>query len=357
MRILPPMDRVRVAVVGASGYTGAELVRLLLGHPRAQIAALVAKERVAPRAGDVLPSLRGVLDHVPIERFDPEQIAARADVAFCALPHGASVEAVRALHARSVRVFDLSADFRLTDAAVYAHWYGAEHGAPELLPAAIYGLAELNRSRLHGATLVAVPGCYPTASTLPLLPLFERGLARTDQPVIVHALSGVSGGGRSPAPAYHFPETSEGVRPYKIAGSHRHTPEIEQTLAQVAGCPVTVSFTPTLVPMTRGILATAYVEPQGDVTLDSLVTAARQYFAPSPSVTVLDPGQLPDTLWVRGSNRAHVAYALDRRARRIVAMCAIDNLVKGAAGQAIQCMNLALGHPEGEGLAAPAAWP
>lgn len=350
------MERARVAIVGASGYTGAELVRLLLSHPRADLTALVAKERVTPKASTVLPSLAGVLD-LPIEAFDADKIAAKCDVAFCALPHGASIEAVRALHGRGVRVFDLSADFRLRDPAVYAEWYGAEHAAKDLLSTAVYGLCEANREALRGATLVAVPGCYPTASALPLLPLVRDGLVKLDEPVVIHALSGVSGAGRTPTAGTHFTETSEGIRAYKIAGTHRHTPEIEQTLSRASGRDVRVTFTPTLVPMSRGILSTGYVTPASDVTVDALIERARAFFAGSPSVVVLDKGQLPDTLWVRGSNRAHVAYAFDARANKIVAMGTIDNLVKGASGQAIQCMNIALGWDEGLGLRAPAMWP
>lgn len=348
-------DRPGVAVVGATGYTGAELLRLLLGHGGVAVTALFAQTKLAARASQVLPSLTGLCE-LPIERFDPDAVAARASVAFCALPHGASIEAVTALRARGVKVFDLSADFRLRDPAVYATWYGAPHGATALLNDAVYGLAELNRARLRGAELVAVPGCYPTASTLPLLPLLAGGLVRPET-VIVHALSGVSGAGRTPGASYHFPECSEGARNYKVAGTHRHTPEIEQTLSTVLGRAVTVSFTPTLVPMTRGILSTSYVDAPEGLTAAQLVEAARDYFKDSPSVSVLDPGALPDTLWVRGSNRAHVAYAVDPRAQKIVSMCTIDNLVKGAAGQAVQCMNLALGFDEGRGLHGAAMFP
>jgi N-acetyl-gamma-glutamyl-phosphate reductase len=348
-------QRVRVAVVGATGYTGAELLRLLAGHPHVTVTALCARDKLTPRASTMLPSLTGLLE-LPIEPFAADLVAATADVAFCALPHGASIACVRELLARGLTVLDLSADFRLRDPAVYARWYGAEHAALALLDEAVYGLPELHRERLRGAKLVAVPGCYPTASALPAIPLLAAGLARADD-VVVHALSGVSGAGRSAAANTHFPECSEGARSYKVAGTHRHTPEIEQTLSGVAGAPVTLTFTPTLVPMTRGILSTVYLRPTRTVTAAELVAEARRYFAGSPSVSVLEPGALPDTLWVRGSNRAHVAYFVDARVDRIVAQCAIDNLVKGASGQAIQAMNVCLGFEEGAGLMAPAMFP
>lgn len=348
-------DRLRVAVVGATGYTGAELLRLLLGHRRVEVTALAAREKLTPRASAVLPALTGLCE-LPIEPFDADHIADRADVAFCALPHGASIPAVRALRARGVTVLDLSADFRLRDAEVYARWYGAAHGATELLPSAVYGLVELHREALRGAKLIAVPGCYPTASALPLIPLLRAGLVRPEG-IIVHALSGVSGAGRSPSASTHLPETAEGVRNYKVGGTHRHIPEIEQTLGEVAGQAVTVTFTPTLLPMTRGILSTQYATPVTECSAESLTACARDFFQGSASVAVLDPGINPDTLWVRGSNRAHVAYAVDARAGRVVASCAIDNLVKGAAGQAVQCLNVAVGWDEGEGLRAPAMFP
>lgn len=349
-------ERTRVAVVGATGYTGAELLRLLAGHPRVEVAALCAQSKLAPRASSVLPSLTGLVE-LPIDAFDADAVARKADVAFCALPHGASVPCVAALRERGVTVLDLSADFRLRDPAVYAQWYGAEHSAPALLGEAVYGLPELHRDALRGAKLVAVPGCYPTATALPMLPLLAGGIVRAGD-LVVHALSGVSGAGRTPAASTHFPECAEGARSYKAAGAHRHTPEMEQTLSRAAGAPVTVTFTPTLVPMTRGILATVYARPAAPgLTAEAMVAAARGYFAGSPSVAVLDPGAHPDTLWVRGSNRAHVAYFLDERAGWVVAQCAIDNLVKGASGQAIQCMNLSLGFEEGLGLGAPATFP
>lgn len=347
--------RVRVAIIGATGYTGAELLRLLLQHRGVTVAALYAREKLTPRVSTVLPALTGLCD-LPIEPFDADDVARRADVAFCALPHGASIPCVAALRARGLRVLDLSADFRLRDPGLYKTWYGAEHAAPALLAEAAYGLPELHRARIRESSLVAVPGCYPTASTLPLLPLLAAKMVRPER-IVIHALSGVSGGGRSPGPAYHFPETSEGARLYKVAGTHRHTPEIEQVLGDVLGAAPTVTFTPTLAPMTRGILSTQYADLAREVTAEEMVAEARRYFAGSPSVAVLDPGVLPDTLWVRGSNRAMVGYAVDARAGRVVAMGAIDNLVKGASGQAVQCMNLLLGDDEGEGLRGAGMFP
>jgi N-acetyl-gamma-glutamyl-phosphate reductase len=290
-----------------------------------------------------------------VEPFEPDAIAARADVVFCALPHAASAEAVSALRQRGIVVLDLSADFRLSDLAVYETWYG-KHPVPERLSEAVYGLVELHREALRNADLIAVPGCYPTASTLALAPLLKNGLARLDG-IVVDAKSGVSGAGRGVSSTTHFSETSEGVRAYK-AGVHRHGPEIEQELSRVAGESVQITFVPHLLPMTRGILATCYAQASGpDVSAQACVEAARALYAGSPSVHVLDPGQHPDTLWVRGSNRVHLGYTQDPNSGTLIAMSAIDNLVKGASGQAIQCLNVRFGLDEAEGLRAPAQWP
>jgi N-acetyl-gamma-glutamyl-phosphate reductase len=271
------------------------------------------------------------------------------------LPHAASAEAVSALRQRGQKVFDLSADFRFEDLSVYEAWYG-KHPVPERLSEAVYGLVELHRDELRDADLIAVPGCYPTASTLALAPLVKNGLIRTDG-IAVDAKSGVSGAGRGVSSATHFPETGEGVRAYKV-GVHRHAPEIEQELSRLAGVPVKIAFVPHLLPMTRGILATCYAQPAGSsVTAAGCIEAARALYVGSPSVHVLDEGQHPDTLWVRGSNRVHVGYAQDRNSGMIIAMSAIDNLVKGASGQAIQCLNVRFGLDEGAGLQAPAQWP
>ena len=337
----PLSARTPVSVVGATGYTGAELLRLLLGHRDVELAAVVGHGSAGQPIASVLPPFAGVLDG-QVEAFDADRIAERSKVAFCALPHGASAGAVAALRDRGMLVLDLSADFRLVDLEIHRAWYG-EHGAPARLPEAVYGLVELHREALRAADLVAVPGCYPTAAILALAPLLREGLISTEG-IVVDAKSGVSGAGRTPTPSTHLPEASEGIRAYGAVGGHRHTPEIEQELSRLAGRDLRVIFTPHLVPMTRGILATAYAMAAGDdATAARCTEAARALYTGSPSVTVLEPGAHPDTLSVRASNRVHLSYARDDRTGRIVAEAAIDNLVKGAAGQAIQCMNVRLG--------------
>lgn len=345
---------IRAVVVGGTGYTGAALVRLALGHPRLELDAIVGKTTAGRAIPDVLPSLRGVMDGA-VETFDPEAVAHRADVAFCALPHAASAEAVGALRERGLPVLDLSADFRFDDLGVYEAWYG-KHPVPQRLSEAVYGLVELHREALRTADLIAVPGCYPTAVTLALAPLVDGDLISLEG-IVVDAKSGVSGAGRGLTASTHFPEVAEGVRAYKV-GTHRHGPEIEQELSKRAGSDVHITFVPHLVPMSRGILATCYARPSSEaVTPEKCTDAARRLYDGSPSVQVLDPGVHPDTLWVRGSNRVHLAYARDPRSGTIIAMGAIDNLVKGASGQAIQCFNVRFGLDEGTGLEAAAQWP
>lgn len=345
---------IRAIVVGGTGYTGAELVRLALAHPSLEVTAIVGNTTAGQAVANILPSLKGVIDGT-VQAFDPDAIAAQADVAFCALPHAASAEAVSALRERGLPVLDLSADFRFEDVSVYEAWYG-KHPVPERLNEAVYGLVELHREELRSADLIAVPGCYPTASTLALAPLVDSGLIKPEG-IVVDAKSGVSGAGRGLSSSTHFPEVGEGVRAYK-AGAHRHGPEIEQELSRLAGAPIRIAFVPHLVPMSRGILATCYAQASaGSVTAATCVEAARSLYEGSASVHVLDEGQHPDTLWVRGSNRVHVAYTQDPNSGMIIAMSTIDNLVKGASGQAIQCLNVRFGLDEGAGLQATAQWP
>jgi N-acetyl-gamma-glutamyl-phosphate reductase len=342
----------RVGILGAGGYTGAELVRLLHQHPRLSIVMLGAREKAGKRLSEVLPGTLGVagLSELVLEAFEPVQapeLAKRIDVAFLCLPHAASARAGKALYEAGVQVVDLSADFRLKDAATYQKWYG-EHPATELLSKAVYGQPELHRAGLAGARLIAAPGCHVTTSLLPLAPLLQNKLIEP-APIIIDSKTGVSGGGRSPSPAFHFPEASEGIRPYKVGSTHRHTPEIEQELSLAAGAPITVSFTPVLVPMSRGILVTAYVKPRAGVTADACRAAASELYRDG-LVTVLPAGTLPDTLWVRGSARAHVAYVLDEHAGVLLAMCAIDNLARGASAQAVQAFNVSQGWADALGL-------
>jgi N-acetyl-gamma-glutamyl-phosphate reductase len=338
---------VRACVVGASGYTGAELLRLLLAHPRVEITGVYAKRAAGERLPAIFPQFAGKLD-LEIGAFNADAIARSANVAFLALPHAESAAVARALYVRGLHVFDLSADLRLRDPRVYEEWYG--HAADPLCREAIYGLPELASRSLLGARLVAVPGCYPTATLLALRPLLDAGLVAREG-IIVDAKSGTSGAGRAASLSTHFSEIGEGVRPYKIAGTHRHTVEIEQELG-VTG----IVFTPHLLPMTRGILSCCYAAPTDPTRPASDYTAAlTKRYAGSALVSVVP--KLPDTSHVRGTNRAHVHAAYDARAKRVISICAIDNLGKGAAGQAVQCMNLALGFEETLGVSGVAVFP
>lgn len=345
-------ERLRTGIVGAAGYTGAELVRLIHGHPRLELVYVAARERAGQRLAQALPSTAGVpqIGDRVLEPFDTERaadVARRCDVVFTALPHGASVAAVEALYRAGAMVVDLSAAFRLKDRAVAERWYG-EAPSAELLARAVYGQPELHRRELAGARLIAAPGCHVTGALLALSPLLRGKLVEKDG-LIVNSVSGVSGGGRSPAPAYHFPEAAEGLRPYKIAGAHRHTPEIEQELSLLAGQETRVLLTPHLAPMNRGILTVAYGRAARGASASAMRESARDLYE-GGLVTVLDEGSLPDTLHVRGSARAHVGYALDERTGLVLAMCAQDNLSRGASAQAVQAFNVARGWPDALGL-------
>jgi len=339
------MQRTPVAVIGASGYVGAELVRLLVRHPNVDLRGLYAHRHAGHEVAKDFPQFAGVLQ-AKYEVYDAAAVAARCEVAFLALPHGESARAAKDLYDRGLTVLDLSADLRLRSAEVYAEWY-APHAAPELLPHAVYGLVERHRDALKKARLVAVPGCYPTASILALAPLLDARLVCADG-IIVDAKSGVSGAGREPQRSTHFSEIGEGVRAYKVAG-HRHTPEIEQELERAAGQLVRLTFTPHLVPMARGILATAYALPTDAARpAHAYADELRRAYEHEPFVSVVD--HPPDTAHLRGSNRVQVAAWHDARAGRVIVCGAIDNLVKGAAGQAVQCLNVMRGWDETLGL-------
>jgi N-acetyl-gamma-glutamyl-phosphate reductase len=328
---------VRVAVVGASGYAGAELIRLLVGHPSARIASVHARERDGVAVASELPHLAPL--GLSFSDGEPKDV----DVAFLALPHGASAPLAARLVERGVTVIDIGADFRLRDPEAYATWYGGPHPVPELLESAVYGLTEWSRERLAGATLIANPGCYPTAALLALLPFVSCGAIEGD--VIVDAKSGISGAGRGAGADYLFTELAESTKAYGLGG-HRHRPEIEQALA-AAGHGAPVTFVPHLVPQSRGLLATCYVTLREDLDDDALTRILNDAYDAEPFVHVMnDP---PATKQATGSNHAFV-HARSVAGRRAVIVAAIDNLGKGAAGQAIQNMNVALGLDETAGL-------
>ena len=345
------VERLRVSVAGASGYAGGELVRWLSGHPRVDLVHLTAFREAGRPVADVFPNLRGFATQT-LNGTSWRDLGKDSDVVFLALPHGAAIEAAPALLQAGTRVVDLGADFRLKEPASYLRWYGAEHGATDLLGEAVYGLPEANREAVRTARLVANPGCYPTAVALALLPLIATGAV--EGTVIVDAKSGVSGAGRNPSATTHFSEVNENVRPYKL-GEHRHEPEMEQTLSQ-GGSPVSVYFAPHLMPMTRGILATCYAPLNAALPAERLLALYRDAYRDEPFVRVLDT-ELPQTKATLGSNFCDVAVRVDPERRLAVAVSAIDNLVKGAAGQAIQNMNLMFGFPESEGLWAPGIYP
>jgi N-acetyl-gamma-glutamyl-phosphate reductase len=344
------MPQATVGIAGATGYTGAELLRLLLAHPHAQTVALSSHSHAGRGVGDVLPQFAGVVPQAFV-KTEPSSFAS-CDVVFICLPHGAAGQLAAQLHKAhpQQKIIDLSADLRLKDPAVYQAWYKREHPAPDLLPKAAYGLPELFRHSLRGSTLVANPGCYPTGALLALAPLVRLGL--TEGPFIIDSKSGVSGAGKEARDDLHFPETNEAFRAYGI-GTHRHTPEIEQGLVALGGRTL-VNFTPHLVPMNRGILTTAYAPAPEGTTLDALRKGYAKLYEGEPFVQLVDA---PDVKNVRGSNQCHVAVHLIERTRTIVAVSAIDNLVKGAAGQAVQSMNLLLGLPETDGLPRSGAVP
>jgi len=347
-----PFPPVRIAVLGASGYTGAELLRLLLRHPAAKIQAVTAERQAGKAMAEVFPHLApfGLPDTIRIDAVDWSEI----DFVFCALPHGTTQEVIAGLP-RGVKVVDLSADFRLRDVAVYAEWYGHEHRAPDLQREAVYGLTELCRPAVRAARLVANPGCYPTASMLPLIPLLAAGQIDPGC-LIIDAKSGVSGAGRDAKQANLFCEVSEGMNAYGV-GRHRHMPEMEQELSLAAGQPVSLSFTPHLIPMDRGELITTYVRLTGGASVDDLRATLSAKYTGEPFITVVPAGVIPSTRHVRGSNHLHVGVFADHRPGWAIVISVLDNLVKGASGQAIQNMNVMLGLDESLGLEQVALFP
>ena len=355
-------QKIKVAVIGASGYTGGELLRLLSGHPHVSIALTISSEKSAGRAlTELFPNLTSILSH-SLESMEPAAIAQQVDLVFLALPHTQAIPMVETFLACGKSVIDLSADFRLKDSKVYEQWYGTPHTASHLLREAVYGLPELHRAEIKKAKLIAAPGCYPTAAILQLAPLIGQNLIDLDN-IIIDAKSGVSGAGRGLGLGYHFPEAHEGLHAYKI-GTHRHLPEIQQEFtllsSEKSGAPrifESLTFTPHLLPMNRGILSTAYAKLSSKATTTDCHRIFKDFYKNEPFIRVFDSPDLINPNHVRGSNFCDLGVTLDHQSGRLVILAAIDNLVKGAAGQAIQAMNLMLTLPENEGLQAPGLFP
>ena len=347
-------DTLKIGIVGVSGYGGGELARLLLAHPNAELAYVTSETYAGQPLRAALPGIAPSVS-LSCESFHPDACAEQCDAVFLAGEAGLAMRAAPVLLEAGVKIVDLSADFRLEDPDVYAQWYKAKHTAPHLLDEAIYGLPELNKIAIETARLVANPGCHVTAAVLALAPLLGAGMIAPET-IIIDSLSGVSGAGRSKFGLdYHFAEINESMKPYGVGGIHRHIPEIEQVLSFVAEAPVTVTFTPHLVSVTRGILSTVYASTEE--TEDDLRAAFEDFYAEAPFVSLLDAGLFPATKPVFGTNYCHLGLALDKRTGRVVVISALDNLVKGAAGQAIQNMNLMCGFAETAGLAMSAVWP
>lgn len=336
-----------VAIVGATGYTGCELLDILLKHPQVRVTSLAAKLDGAVAIQEEFPRFSGRID-MACKPLDVGEVCKKADIIFLALPHGVSMKFASLFHGAGKRVIDLSADFRFSDPSIYEEWYGREHEAKELLAGAVYGLPELYLEKIRNATFIANPGCYPTGAILALAPLFREKFVEFDG-IIIDAKSGVTGAGRKASLELSFAECDESFRAYKV-GRHQHMPEIEIEISKISGAPVSILFVPHLVPMNRGILTTAYLNPAKNCSRDDLLSLYEEFYAPAPFVRIMAKDKLPDTKNVTGLNYCDISLTMDDRTGKIVVISAIDNLVKGAAGQAVQNMNLMCGFPETMGL-------
>jgi N-acetyl-gamma-glutamyl-phosphate reductase len=336
----------RAAVIGATGYAGAELVRLLSGHPHAELSMMTSRQQGGTPFSDIYPAMAGIVD-ASCEAFSQETVSEAADVVFTALPHKAAMAVVPGLIDRGKKVIDLSADFRFKDPALYEAWY-EPHQAKDLLQSAVYGLPETYADEIQKALLVGNPGCYPTSVLLPLLPLVKAPFVDLDN-VVADSKSGASGAGRSVSLATHFCEVNESFRAYKVA-EHRHNPEMDEILSLAAGRQIHITFTPHLVPITRGMLTTVYVGLKGSVSHQEVASHLHTFFANKPFVRICPPGRFPDTRHVKGTNYCDIGVKVAERSRHLILVSAIDNLVKGASGQAVQNMNIMFGFPETAGL-------
>jgi len=344
----------KAGIIGASGYTGAELMRILYGHPEVEVAYVSAHKYAGEPVTALYPHLQGYAGE-EFQAFDVSEALTQAEIFFVALPHGEAMKIVAQLLEGGVKVIDLSADHRFNDASVYERWYGLKHTSPHLLSDAVYGLPEINGPLIPAASLLAVPGCYPTAAILALAPLAKKGWAGVDG-AIIDAKSGVSGAGRSTSLASHFCKADESIKPYNV-GKHRHTPEMEMVLSGLAGSSVGLTFTPHLAPMSRGILATCYVRIGRDISLSEVEALYGEFYANAGFVVLLGSDVFPETKAVSGSNYCHIGWHLDEAKGVLTVVSAIDNLVKGASGQAVQCLNLMQGREEDSGLRALGIFP
>jgi len=344
------LNMVNVSIIGATGYVGIEIVRLLQNHPGVNISSVVSQSFVGQKISDIYPNLRNVFD-MECESLDIDKITEDADIFITALPHGVSKDVIPKIINKGKRVIDHSGDFRYKSVEVYEKWYNIKHEMPELLQHSIYGLPELYREKIKNAKIVGNPGCYPTCSILGIAPLLANKLVETKN-IIIDAASGVTGAGRNTALDYQFCECTENFKAYKVS-NHRHTSEIEQELSIIAGSEVLVSFTPHLVPMKRGMLCTIYANLKDESSTSQLLDVYREYYNGEYFIRILDEGNLPETKYVAGSNYIDIGLVVDKRLNRVVVISAVDNLGKGAASQAIQDLNIMCGYPEHTGLTTP----
>ena len=346
---------VKVGIIGSTGYAGQELVRILLGHKYAEIVWYGSRSYIDKDYSDVYGNMFKIVDAKCMDD-NMEELSKQADVIFTATPQGLCASLVNEEVLSNAKIVDLSADYRIKDVATYEKWYGIEHKSPQYIEEAVYGLCEINREDIKKARLIANPGCYTTCSILSLYPLVKEKMIDVDT-IIVDAKSGTSGAGRGAKVANLYCEVNESIKAYGVA-SHRHTPEIEEQLGYAhEGTPLTINFTPHLVPMNRGILATSYAKLTGDYSYEDIKAVYEKYYGDEKFIRLLKKGVCPETRWVEGSNYVDINFVVDERTKRVVVMGAIDNVVKGAAGQAVQNMNLIMGLPETEGLLMPPMFP
>lgn len=345
---------IRVGILGATGFVGAELIRLLINHPKVKINFLDSRSYKDIEYSKVYPNLKNYIDKKCIS-VDLDKDLDEVDILFCALPHGVSQEPVKQAITKGVKVIDLSADFRIKDSNAYESWYGVKHEALEELQSAVYGLSEIYTDKIKDSKLIANPGCYPTSIILPLFPLLKEKVI-TEDVIIIDAKSGVSGAGRTPSEGNLYALCNENIKAYSL-GEHRHTPEIEQELSQAARRQVMVQFTPHLTPMTRGILSTIYIKNTENLDYLDIRNIYETYYGDQFFVRILDENEFPQTKAVYGSNFCDIGFTIDKRTNTIIIVSAIDNLVKGAAGQAIQNMNIIFGLSQDVGLNIVPIWP